>query len=255
MAGTWHPGAPGVAAGQHRSRCVHRRRGLYRPVDRLLPQPRRPRAQDHRARGQLRRVRRLGPERRLGDGRAARVAGALRQASAGTDGVRDLEQHLRDTVDEVARVCAAEGIDAGLVKGGTLTVATSAAQEARLRHRLEQDRAWGDDAGTVRYLEKTELDDHLRLTGALGALYSPHCARVQPAAWSPGWPRRSPGAGPALRGHPGDVDLGRAPRTQAATCAHLISCAAPRGTPRTCRPAPDAAADEQLDDHHRPARR
>jgi glycine/D-amino acid oxidase-like deaminating enzyme len=99
----------------------------------------------------------------------------------GTDGVRDLEQHLRDTVDEVARVCAAEGIDAGLVKGGTLSVATSAAQEARLRRRLEQDRAWGDDAGTVRYLEKTELDDHLRLTGARGALYSPHCARVQPA--------------------------------------------------------------------------
>src|ERR1700751_1561023 len=99
----------------------------------------------------------------------------------GTDGVRDLEQHLRDTVDEVARVCAAEGIDAGLVKGGTLSVATSAAQEARLRHRLEQERAWGDDAGIVRYLEKTELDDHLRLTGALGALYSPHCARVQPA--------------------------------------------------------------------------
>src|SRR5579863_10754342 len=46
----------------------------------------------------------------------------------GRDGVRDLEQHLRDTVDEVARVCAAEGIDAGLVKGGTLSVATSAAQ-------------------------------------------------------------------------------------------------------------------------------
>src|SRR2546430_3779615 len=99
----------------------------------------------------------------------------------GTDGVRDLEQHLRGTVDEVARVCAAEGIDAGLVKGGTLTVARSAAQEARLRHRLEQDRAWGDDAGTVRYLEKTELGDHLRLTGALGALYSPPCAPMQPA--------------------------------------------------------------------------
>src|SRR6266496_413597 len=99
----------------------------------------------------------------------------------GRNGVRELERHLRDTVDEVARVCAAEGIDAGLVKGGTLTVATSAAQEARLRRRLEQDRAWGDDAGTVRYLEKTELDDHLRLTGALGALYSPHCARMQPA--------------------------------------------------------------------------
>ena len=99
----------------------------------------------------------------------------------GQDGVRDLEQHLRDTVDEVARVCAAEGIDASLVKGGTLAVATSAAQEARLRHRLEQERAWGDDAGIVRYLDQAELDDRLHVAGALGALYSPHCARVQPA--------------------------------------------------------------------------
>jgi len=54
----------------------------------------------------------------------------------GQPGVRELERQLRDTVDEVARVCAAEGIDAGLVKGGTLTVATSAAQDTRLRHRL-----------------------------------------------------------------------------------------------------------------------
>src|SRR6476661_7185770 len=99
----------------------------------------------------------------------------------GTDGVRDLEQHLRDTVDEVARVCTAEGIDAGLVKGGELSVATSAAQDARLRHRLEQERAWGDDPGIVRYLEGRELAGRLRVQGAVGALYSPHCARVQPA--------------------------------------------------------------------------
>ena len=32
----------------------------------------------------------------------------------GRDGVRELERYLRETVDEVARVCAAEGIDAGL---------------------------------------------------------------------------------------------------------------------------------------------
>src|SRR5258708_17506133 len=68
----------------------------------------------------------------------------------GRNGVRELQRHLRDTVDEVARVCAAEGIDAGLVKGGTLTVATSAAQDARLRHRLAQGRAWGDEAAAVR---------------------------------------------------------------------------------------------------------
>jgi glycine/D-amino acid oxidase-like deaminating enzyme len=99
----------------------------------------------------------------------------------GRAGVRDLERHLRETVDEVGRVCAAEGIEAGLVKGGTLTVATSAAQDARLRDQLEHERSWGDGPPIVRYLNKAELDSRLHVTGAVGALYYPDCARVQPA--------------------------------------------------------------------------
>jgi len=99
----------------------------------------------------------------------------------GRNGVRELERQLRGTVDEVGRVCAAEGIDAGLVKGGTLTVATSPAQDTRLRHQLEQERSWGDDSEVVRYLTKEELAERMRVAGAVGALYSPHCARIQPA--------------------------------------------------------------------------
>jgi glycine/D-amino acid oxidase-like deaminating enzyme len=99
----------------------------------------------------------------------------------GRAGVRELERQLRETVDEVARVCAAEGIDAGLVKGGTLSVATSAAQDARLRQHLEHERSWGDGPGIVRYLNKAELDARLHVTAAVGALYYPDCARVQPA--------------------------------------------------------------------------
>jgi glycine/D-amino acid oxidase-like deaminating enzyme len=104
----------------------------------------------------------------------------------GRKGVRELERHLRETVDEVARVCAGEGIDAGLVKGGTLAVATSAAQDARLRQRLEHERAWGDDAEIVRYLDEEELAGRLHVAGALGALYWPDCARVQPARLAAG---------------------------------------------------------------------
>ncbi len=99
----------------------------------------------------------------------------------GEQGVRDLERHLRETVDEVARVCAAEGIDAGLVKGGTLAVATSAAQDARLRRQLVAERSWGDDESVVRYLDKEELAGRMQVAGAVGALYRPACARVQPA--------------------------------------------------------------------------
>jgi glycine/D-amino acid oxidase-like deaminating enzyme len=104
----------------------------------------------------------------------------------GRAGVRELEQRLRETVDEVGRVCADEGIDAGLVKGGTLTVATSAAQDARLRQRLDTERAWGDGPEIVRYLDPGELAGRLRVAGAVGALFSPHCARVQPAALAAG---------------------------------------------------------------------
>jgi glycine/D-amino acid oxidase-like deaminating enzyme len=100
----------------------------------------------------------------------------------GLDGARALEQALRDTVDEVARVCVAESIDAGLVKGGTLAVATSPAQDARLRERLERERAWGDGEDVVSYLDRSELAARLRVADGLGALYSPHCARIQPAA-------------------------------------------------------------------------
>jgi glycine/D-amino acid oxidase-like deaminating enzyme len=99
----------------------------------------------------------------------------------GRPAVRELERQLRETIDEVARVCRDEGIDAGLVKGGTLTVATSAAQDARLRGRLERERAWGDGPRIVRYITKTELAERVRVTGAVGALYYPDCARVQPA--------------------------------------------------------------------------
>ncbi len=99
----------------------------------------------------------------------------------GARGVRELERHLRETVDEVGRVCAQEGIDAGYVKGGTLTVATSAAQDARIRRQLAAARSWGDDTTVVRYLGKAELTGRLQVAGAVGALYSPDCARVQPA--------------------------------------------------------------------------
>jgi glycine/D-amino acid oxidase-like deaminating enzyme len=99
----------------------------------------------------------------------------------GPEGVRALERQLRETVDEVARVCRDEGIEAGLVKGGTLTVAITPAQDARLRQRLDQERSWGDDDSVVRYLDKTELAARLQVAQALGALYSPACARIQPA--------------------------------------------------------------------------
>ena len=99
----------------------------------------------------------------------------------GRDAVLDLQRQLRETVDEVARVCDAEGIDADLVKGGELAVATTPAQQERLRAKLAADRDWGLGEEDVRYLGPAELAGRVRIDGGLGALYSPHCARIQPA--------------------------------------------------------------------------
>ena len=99
----------------------------------------------------------------------------------GRDAVLDLQRQLRETVDEVARVCAAEGIDADLVKGGELSVATTPAQLGRLRAELLSDREWGLGEKEVQFLGQAELSARVRVAGGLGALYAPDCARIQPA--------------------------------------------------------------------------
>ena len=99
----------------------------------------------------------------------------------GRAAVLELQRQLQQTVHEVTRVCAAEGIDADIARGGELSVATTPAQHERLRAELAADRDWGLTEEDVRYLGAAELAGRVRITGGLGALYSPHCARVQPA--------------------------------------------------------------------------
>jgi len=99
----------------------------------------------------------------------------------GRAGVLDMQRQLQQAVDEGAAVCTAEGIDAHLVKGGSLSVAFTAAQHQRLRDALRRDRAWGLDEADVRYLDRGELSGRIILPNARGALYTPQRARVQPA--------------------------------------------------------------------------
>ncbi len=103
------------------------------------------------------------------------------RAPGGRDAVLGLERQLRETVDEVAAVCAAEGIDADLVKGGELAVATTPAQHERLRGELAAHRRWGLGEEEVSYLGPAELARRVRIPGGSGALYLPQCARIQPA--------------------------------------------------------------------------
>ncbi|HLH59751.1 MAG TPA: FAD-dependent oxidoreductase [Streptosporangiaceae bacterium] len=126
----------------------------------------------------------FGASGRNGGWLTAALPGSRERYARGPGGraaVLDLERQLRATVDEVAAVCAAEGIDADLVKGGELAVATTPAQHERLREELAAHRRWGLGEDEVGYLGPAELAGRVRIPGGAGALYLPQCARIQPA--------------------------------------------------------------------------
>lgn len=103
---------------------------------------------------------------------AARVARRHGEAAA-----RDLRAAMRATVREVGEVTAAEGIDCGFVRGGTVTVARTAAQLTRLRAHAAEDRHWGD---ATQVLDAQEARTRLAADGALGGTWNPDCARLDP---------------------------------------------------------------------------
>lgn len=89
------------------------------------------------------------------------------------------QQALNDSVDEVIAVAAADGIDAGIAKGGTLHIARNRAQAARLTAEVDEELAWQVD-GVVR-LSESELAERIRLDAVVSGYHNPHCARIQPA--------------------------------------------------------------------------
>ena len=92
----------------------------------------------------------------------------------GEQAARDMRQAMTDTVDEVGRVVAAEGIDCDFAKGGTVTYARSAPQLAAARAHVEDARRWGDHVA----LRAAAPGD---ATGTLAATVTEACARLQPA--------------------------------------------------------------------------
>ncbi len=97
----------------------------------------------------------------------------------GRDAAIAQQRALNDTVYEVIRVAAAEGIDAGIHKGGELEIATAPAQLARLRAAAAAEREW--PATDVEELDARETAARVNVAGVLGGLWHPHCARVHPA--------------------------------------------------------------------------
>jgi len=95
----------------------------------------------------------------------------------GKHATRDQYAALRESVDEVGCVAAAEGIECGFHKGGTLVVATNRAQATRAQAEVRESEYWG--TGTA-WLEASAAADRLAVKDLCGATFNPNCARIHP---------------------------------------------------------------------------
>lgn len=90
------------------------------------------------------------------------------------------QQAMIDTVNEVGRVATDERIDCGFVRSGTITVARTASQMARLVDDIATSRRFGIDESQMRLLTADEAATRLSATRLLGGSFTEACATVHP---------------------------------------------------------------------------
>ncbi len=152
----------------------------------------------------------------------------------GRDGVVAWQRALNDSVDEVIDVAAREGIDAGIVKGGTLQIARNAAQASRLAAEADEELSWKVDGIAV--LTKAEAAERIRFDGVVGGLpqsaLRPRPARTPRARAGR---RRCASRRRHLRAVAGHRDRPPARRPRRTEPSRRRSCCArPRASPPRC---------------------
>jgi glycine/D-amino acid oxidase-like deaminating enzyme len=91
-----------------------------------------------------------------------------------------MRRAMNETVNEVGRVAAAEGVDCHWAKGGTVWLARSRVQLQRAEATVAGDATFdGVDGFTL--LTADDARARANATGVLGGVYTEHCARIQPA--------------------------------------------------------------------------
>jgi glycine/D-amino acid oxidase-like deaminating enzyme len=99
----------------------------------------------------------------------------------GRDAFERLRRQLQNGVRDLGQAIADDGINADFARGGTLDFARSELQADRLQQRVARSRGLGYAAEDLAWLDEREAHEHGHVAGALGATYSPHCARLHPA--------------------------------------------------------------------------
>ncbi|HEY0118630.1 MAG TPA: FAD-dependent oxidoreductase [Cellulomonas sp.] len=116
----------------------------------------------------------------------------------GREAALSLRAAMRDTVVEVGGVARAEGIECDFAYGGTVVLARSAAQLARIEEEVADAAAWGDED---QLLDAEAVAGHVRATAVVGGSYTPDCARVQPARLTRGLARVAESRGVRIAEH------------------------------------------------------
>jgi glycine/D-amino acid oxidase-like deaminating enzyme len=125
----------------------------------------------------------FGASGRNGGWASALFPASLRQLAERSDretAVR-MKRTMHATVEEIGRVSSAEGWDVEWSRGGTIGVARSALQLQRAEEEIADMRAWGFGPEDYSLLTKEESLGVTRMSGTLGATFTPHCAAVNPA--------------------------------------------------------------------------
>ena len=129
-----------------------------------------------------RRLRCIRPQRRLVLSRLPGLAQSAARAVRHGHRARGLRAMV-DTVDEIERVIAAEGIDAQWARGGTLRLARGEHQRPSIEGAYQTLQALGL-ADRYELLDAAQIADRVRVAGAVAALYPP----LAPAFIRRGWP-------------------------------------------------------------------
>ena len=125
----------------------------------------------------------FGASGRNGGWAAAELAGTERMLAdpETREGMVRTYRAMIRTVSEIGEVASAEGIDCGFAHGGSVVAATRQGHVGRLRKSIELMHRVGFDVCDVRWLETDEAEHRVTPSRLFGALYTPHCAAIDPA--------------------------------------------------------------------------